>query len=369
MLNEGHREQVLSWLISRFTSVSLRDEWLFASIAMLDRLACCGGAFGLSSCLSEKDVKAEALAVVLVALKISPAEMECGLDHKGILLAICGKSPPDLSERDFWYLILKAEFTVCRLLQFCTAVPTALELSARVASDVIDKAKQAGIGASRWAALAKGRLPAPKKMQERPETRYALLVYYLVELAMVHAPFQVYQGPPFLLALGMLQLALFAFGYPPLESVEFLDSLNSILTHGQIAWLPKLKAKVVELWNRPPAGSEVAKKWETREASGKLGGTLPKPARASALFPNAQAIVVCQPLMKPQEQTPKPAPKVAMETPQKHIRRRMSLFSTPQPATQLCHGHVGEALDIDESEKDVEDLNPSTSSQQLRNPV
>ena len=33
MLNEGRREQVLGWLISRFTSVSLRDEWLFASIA------------------------------------------------------------------------------------------------------------------------------------------------------------------------------------------------------------------------------------------------------------------------------------------------------------------------------------------------
>ena len=112
MLNEGRREQVLSWLISRFTSVSLRDEWLFASIAMLDRLACCGGAFGLSSCLSEKDVKAEALAVVLVALKISPAEMECGQDHKGILLAICGKSPPDLSECDFWHLIFKTEFIV-----------------------------------------------------------------------------------------------------------------------------------------------------------------------------------------------------------------------------------------------------------------
>lgn len=218
-----------------------------------------------------KEVMAETLAAVLIALKMSPAESEFDCGVRDIVFKMY--QGPGSKTKEFWDMIVQAEFRLFRRLQYCVAVPTSFDLAARLSLDICQAAQLVD---SNWPGLMRGCLTAPMPELERLESRYSLLVSYLVELGLVHAPTEVYRNnsPPLVLALAALHLALFAFGEPIGRCVKILETKkHELLQPCHVESVGLLARELYLLWSSAPSDSVVLKKWRTRETN--LGGSLP----------------------------------------------------------------------------------------------
>ena len=130
-----------------------------------------------------------------------------------------------------------------------------------------------------------GCLPAPSSELAASTPRFALLAYFLVELAFSHAPADIYGcgASSLALALACLRLSLHAFGEPPLQCEGALEEalrVQELCGQTDPESVAKLTLRVQELWSHLP-NSAVVMKWAARERS--LGGPLPLAPSALSL--------------------------------------------------------------------------------------
>ena len=97
----ANRERLITWLVKAFSDFHLRDEWLVASLTLLDRLAATRVAATWSpAAVAQQTVRLgpldpEWLAVVLCVLKLSSAEAEIEtLSLKDLIFRLANISRP-----------------------------------------------------------------------------------------------------------------------------------------------------------------------------------------------------------------------------------------------------------------------------------
>lgn len=269
------------FLTDRFERSSLRDEWLVASLALLDRVIVAHERRGLVTAPDSAELAAksreehvrdfliEVLAVVIIVLKQSSAEAE--LDDVSVRDIVFGMVRVSTTEwdREWWPRIRKAEIAIYGALDYRVCVPTPLDLTVCIAIDVCRSVRVAAPATCAWAGLSEVQLPAPRPEHAAPSPLLTVLAGYLVELGFAHAHEAIYmQGaPPAALSLAALYLALYAFGCPPPEAATHAleRARKELLDHNEAAAvLPRLASSLLALWTAPPEGSHVASKWRRR---------------------------------------------------------------------------------------------------------
>ena len=169
--NVHWRNKAVECFAIHFERVSLRDECFVATLALMDRV--------LSTRQATCQTQAFALAAVLVISKQSNCQAELNISPKDI---IC-KLHKDAEK--LWPSIVQAELCIYRVLDYRVAVPTALDITIRIASDI----SAAVVAAERqdpdvcWPGMVEECLPAPSSELVASTPRFALLAYFLVELA------------------------------------------------------------------------------------------------------------------------------------------------------------------------------------------
>jgi len=276
----ANRKRVVSWLTKAFLDFHLRDEWLVATLTLLDRLAATRAAATRTPArvpgkpASMGPLDPECLAAVLCVLKLSSAEAEMDtLSLKELIIRLADEPRPAPAQA-MWGEVLKAEFRVYRTLNYRVAVPTAADLAGRVALDVQVAARKSF---TFWPGLLKERLRAPSPELTTEVCRFTLLVSFLVELGLTLVAEAAYGQslPPAALALVAVEHALQAFGDAPMEGVEAVDiAKRDTLGAEASRLLSPLSLAVHSVWVSPPAGSKVHRKWEDR-ADDFVHGALP----------------------------------------------------------------------------------------------
>ena len=155
------------------------------------------------------------------------------------------------------------------MLDYRVALPSAFDITTRLALHL----SCAGLPLP-WPGMVEGCLPAPSSELVAYTPRFALLAYFLVELAFAHASADIYGcgASPLALALACLRLSLRAFGEPPLQCEGVLDEAQEEAeVNGSV--VGKLALRLHELWSHLPNNSAVVRKWAARKCE--LGGPLP----------------------------------------------------------------------------------------------
>ena len=224
----------------------------------------------------EDEVFAEWLAAVLVISKQSQCEAELNISPKDIIRKL------HRDAEELWPSIVQAELRIYRVLDYRVAVPTALDITMRIAADISAAARAAERQDPDvcWPGMVEGSLPAPSSELVASTPRFALLAYFLVELAVAHAPADIYGcgASPLALAITCLRLSLHSFGEPPPQCEGALEEAGQEgEVNGSVA---KLALRVQELWSHLP-NSAVVRKWAAREQE--LGGPLPQAPSALSL--------------------------------------------------------------------------------------
>ena len=282
----SERAKAVKFFVEVFDRGSFRDEWLVGVLALLDRIATAEQACSIRRAIGKTkgNLSVQWLAATLVILKQSSCEAELGRSLKEIILrAFCiprGEFLP------LWKQIVSEESNIYRVLDYRVASPTALDMALGIAFDVCKRARSGDGGAPVWTGLANGQMPSVDTVGSRLGPlvpRFVLLVSFLVELSMAHAPDAIYQdvAPPLALAIVCAKLALPAFPGEPAPT-ECLGAIFPVcetargkpLLDPQLhAIISRLRLQIHSLWERPPADSAVLRKWRSRSAD--IGGPLP----------------------------------------------------------------------------------------------
>jgi hypothetical protein len=274
--------------VERFEETNLRDEWLVATIALLDRIAATPkpprqdgwlvsiGAQArplrrldsLTGVLEGENL-AQMLAAALCVLKLSSAEAELNYSMKDLIFRLAGRRRRDA---ELWRQIYEAELQMYRLLSFQVANPCVADLSSRVSLNIVAAAKKAG-DCAEWPGLVLGRRQSHR---EKPSTpRFVALSEFFVELAVAHAQEEIYRdsSPPIALALAAVQLAMHAFGSPPATCIAAFEAAEREVRSSEgtacFTYTP-LTVALYALWKKPPYESQVVAKWKLREDRGLL---------------------------------------------------------------------------------------------------
>ena len=285
--NVARRNMAVELFARNFEYVGLGDECFVAMLALMDRMTVCG-----TLTLRDKDeVFAEWLAAVLVISKQLPCEAKLEISPKHIICQLSRRCGAKFSK--LWPSIFQNELRIYRVLDYRVALPTALDITIRIAADISIAARAAERQDPpvSWLGMVEGCLPAPSSELAASTPRFALLAYFLVELAFAHAPADIYGcgASPLALALACLRLSLHAFGEPPLQCEGALEEARQEAeVNSSVA---KLALRVQELWSHLP-NSAVVTKWAARERE--LGGPLPlAPSALSLSEGKGQVKVTC----------------------------------------------------------------------------
>ena len=281
------RNVFVGFFVRQFERFRLRDECFVAMLALMDRMTVLSTrqATSVDQCTprDEDEVFAEWLAAVLVISKQSQCEAELNISPNDIIRLITSRA----TFNELWPSIVQAELRIYRVLDYRVALPTALDITIRIAADIslAARAAQRQDPPVSWLGMVEGCLPAPSSELVAPTPRFALLAYFLVELAFAHAPADIYcdMASPLALALACLRLSLHAFGEPPLQCEGALEEalrVQALCGQTDLESVAKLTLRVQELWSHLP-NSAVVMKWTAREHL--LGGPLPLAPSALSL--------------------------------------------------------------------------------------
>eukprot|EP00401_Gymnodinium_catenatum_P024890 CAMPEP_0117582918 /NCGR_PEP_ID=MMETSP0784-20121206/66705_1 /TAXON_ID=39447 /ORGANISM="" /LENGTH=884 /DNA_ID=CAMNT_0005383505 /DNA_START=105 /DNA_END=2756 /DNA_ORIENTATION=- len=275
----GLREQVIDFFIEAFGRCGLRDEWLVATLALLDRVAVARKQAAQQPAAATGRLRAETIldmmAAVLATLKMSTAGSELGKPLKDVIHEIAG------GQRDvsWWHNVVRVELRMYQLLDYKVAVPSLADLYTRVAVDVCARAQDGVVPGGSWAGLLRGKLPVSKPELEVEAPRYMFLLAFLAELAIIAAPEVLYQDgtPPVAVVLSAAHLALHAFGAPPAGCLEVLRASQAEALGRAEArrLLPSLTEALRKAWTSLPPHSRLAQKWLLRERA--IGWSMPSP--------------------------------------------------------------------------------------------
>lgn len=288
---KSERKAALRFITDAFERQGFRDEWCVATMCLLDRVA--NASMPYAGRRSLEDMTAERLAAALIVLKQSPVEAEYGDEGPGVRELIYKAS--NLKKDDFrslWPRIIEAELRMCRALDFRLAVPTVLDLAARLAVEV--QVQTCG-DEDHWQGLEEVRLPCPEYDKAHGTPAFAALTRYLVELALAHVqdfgmdPHTLYKngvddsielrlqaenmelqkvlGAAAVLPLAALSLALEVFAAPAAVLKAFhvvQDELVQDLPESVLDTMQALKEALRGLRLRPPARCPVTSKWLAR---------------------------------------------------------------------------------------------------------
>ena len=283
LLDVTSRKKAVGFFSRHLERVRLRDECFVAMLALMDRMTVLGTR--QATPVGTDEVVAEWLAAVLVVSKQSQCEAELNISPKDIIRRVTSRA------EELWPSIVQAEFRIYRVLDYRVALPTALDITIRIAADIsiaVKAAERQGPPVS-WLGMVEGSLPAPSSELVASTPRFALLAYFLVELAFAHAPADIYGcgASPLALALTCLRLSLHSFGEPPPQCEGALEkATQGAEVNGSVA---KLALRVQELWSHLP-NSAVVRKWAAREQ--KLGGPLPR--APSPLIGGLPSLQICE---------------------------------------------------------------------------
>jgi hypothetical protein len=259
-----------------FSENNLRDEWMIATLVLLDRLAqkkCTTSmvnrtskAFSCSISKAQPDdcaeVHVEWLAAMLCVFKLSSVEAELDIGLKDLIYRL-GKIPRLSSH--VWDLIVKAEWEILRMLDFCIAVPCPAHLAGRIVLDVVVAVQR---NQANWPGIFAEQLPAPKSELASPMSRFSLLVTFLVELGLTDSYEHVYKHgvPPIALALAAVHLAIHAFGEAPPAGIEKLEAAKrDTLSAQEVSdLLPPLVSALYRAWGTRTMAC-IENKWRDRE--------------------------------------------------------------------------------------------------------
>ena len=243
----ARRGEIICWLVTAFDEMQLRDEWLVASVCLLDRIAVAWQRDQLAN--GEGVPLVEMLAVVCLALKFSSAEPEMHpLELKGIILKLAqAKQPRDLLYLEsMWKKIIQAEWHSFRLVRYRVAVPTVLDLANCLAMDVDAQALRES---TVWPGADLVQVTSRNGGREQRRL-FAILSAFLAELAVanLHLGLPNSDAPPLVLAIVAVRLALQAFSKPPPEaawqSLRVAEQLLAVeepkLLQTHTAWLQRL---------------------------------------------------------------------------------------------------------------------------------
>ena len=250
----GQRTEILRWLSGMFDYYMLKDEWFFATVALLDRAEAARPRFS-----ARKSLIVDSLTAALATLKLSGAEAVFGCSVRQLVLDFARNVGGD----KIWDEVVKAELRLYELLNFHVCLPTVDELAVRIAMEVGLLARDT---CADWPGLKHMRIAMPCHEPTIPQPCFVVLLHYIIELCVVHAPELIYQDSSAgVVALAALRLTVLHFGNVPAKCTSFLrEQEQSILKVGEAAQVSKTMANMAKLWNEPPQNSEVVRKWHRR---------------------------------------------------------------------------------------------------------
>ena len=158
----------------------------------------------------DRNVVVPMLAAALCALKLSNAEEDTGCSVKAIIFKIVGNRQ---RFQKLWRDVCAAELQMYHVLGYRIAVPSIADISSHIVVEMASVADSLE-NCLRWPGFMEAGMPfTEEKVQLRS---FAACHAFLVELALVHAPHEIYAArSPMTVALAIAHLALFAFGKPP----------------------------------------------------------------------------------------------------------------------------------------------------------
>jgi len=137
---------------------------------------------------------------------------------------------------------VKAEQRLYRVLDFQVGLPTMDELAMELASKFFLKVPKDGVD---WPGLKCIQHQMPGHEPELPVPVFEMLLHFLLELCLVHAPDIIYQdASPGVVALAALRLAVMQFGKVPRDCEEFLKEQEEKLLEAHVKDTFKFTGKI-----------------------------------------------------------------------------------------------------------------------------
>ena len=137
------RNVFVGFFVRQFERFRLRDECFVAMLALMDRMTVLSTrqATSVDQCTprDEDEVFAEWLAAVLVISKQSQCEAELNISPKDIIRRVTSRA----TFNELWPSIVQAELRIYRVLDYRVALPTALDITIRIAADISVAARAA----------------------------------------------------------------------------------------------------------------------------------------------------------------------------------------------------------------------------------
>ena len=250
----GQRTEILRWISGMFDYFMLKDEWFLATVALLDRAEVARPRFS-----ARKSLKVDSLTAVLATLKVLGMQALFDGGTKKYVLRLAR----DVSGGTIWDEVVEAELRLYHLLNFRVCVPTVDELAVRIAMEVGLLARDT---CADWPGLKHMRIAMPRHELSIPQPCFVMLLYYIIELCVVHKPDVIYQDSSAgVVALAALHLALQQFENVPAKCTSLLrEQEQHILKVGEAVQVSKTMANMAQLWKEPPQNSEVVRKWRGR---------------------------------------------------------------------------------------------------------
>ena len=332
--DDAHRLTIMAW----FTAVAASDVCTAVAVSFWDRVAGMRGwNVAGGSCYAPKreghlswPAKDEALTCLYLAMKVSiqrPGDEEPNARDE--ILRISGAY--DFEKKDQWRRIEAAEVKAYRDLNSTACSTSHLSIAMEIAESAkafadADAADTAG----RWAGLE-------ELMVESgiTRTRHSLLIGYLVELALVRVPSEVYAAPAVALATIATSLAMANFPVHPIvpRLRARLTVIRETFASKEIDALhwQQLEDALLALWRRETPTCFVVKKWLLRAGTYNFVAMLAPPAVApaeqEATTPKRRIIGKATPPSTPRKQERPPATKPLVEPPRKRGRPANTMSS------------------------------------------
>lgn len=243
-------------LAKLFDEANLREEWLVASLSLVDRAALAVVRSG-----AHQDVSLPAypdwLAAVLSALKQSPCENEFG-SLRNVIKKLYRRFGAADRCNDPWKQIVHAEIKLVQDLDYRVARPSAADMATFMASVMVNELQF--LGRRTWGGLKQRETPAPA-LSGTSTPDFILMVMFLVEMSAVYTAAATVL--PTAVALACVCLALTCYGEDSLpeqcgrvliemrRTIDEAEQTSSPLlaeTDLSTAMVPRLSRELRSIW-------------------------------------------------------------------------------------------------------------------------